>query len=239
MPKSKRATVGIVSLCMTICLLLTRMRVVPLTKTDKKGREGKEKLMEEIHECIDNYPYIWVFSVKDMRNTFLKEVRNEFKATSRFFMGKNRVMAKAFGNTPEEEYKLGLSKIAEKLNHEVGLLFTSKSPEEVQEYFKEYKQPDYARSGVVATQTVIIPEGPVMRGVDPMPHNMEALIRSLGMPTSLKNGIVTLSSPYTICKEGDTLSTNQAHLLKLFYYQLSEFSVELICCYHNGEVTEV
>ncbi|KAG0169839.1 mRNA turnover 4 [Apophysomyces sp. BC1034] len=221
MPKSRRAT------------------VVSLTKTDKKGREGKEKLMEEIHQCVDNYSYIWVFSVKDMRNTFLKEVRNEFKSNSRFFMGKNRVMAKALGNTPEEEYKEGLAKIAQQLNNEVGLLFTDKSPEEVQQYFKEYKQPDYARSGVVATETVTIPEGPVKRGVDPMPHNMEALIRSLGMPTTLKNGIVTLLSPYTICKEGDTLSTNQAHLLKLFYYQLSEFSVELICSYHNGEVTEI
>lgn len=46
-----------------------------------------------------------------MRNTFLKEIRNDFK-TSRFFYGKNRVMAKALGNTPEEEYKPGLSKIA-------------------------------------------------------------------------------------------------------------------------------
>lgn len=52
-----------------------------------------------------------------------------------------------------------------------------------------------------------------MRGVDPMPNNMEPLLRSLGMPTMLKNGVVTLPAPYTICKEGDTLSTNQAHLL--------------------------
>ena len=46
-----------------------------------------------------------------MRNTFLKEIRNELK-TSRFFYGKNRVMAKALGTTPEEEYKEGVSKIA-------------------------------------------------------------------------------------------------------------------------------
>lgn len=58
-----------------------------------------------------------------------------------------------------------------------------------------------------------LPEGPVSRGVDPMPHNMEPLLRSLGMPTVLKNGVVTLPIPYTICREGETLSTNQAHLL--------------------------
>lgn len=46
-----------------------------------------------------------------MRNTYLKEIRNDFK-DSRFFFGKNRVMAKALGTTPEEEYKDGLSGIA-------------------------------------------------------------------------------------------------------------------------------
>ncbi|CAO3575896.1 unnamed protein product [Absidia cylindrospora] len=204
MPKSKRST------------------VVSLTKTDKKGHEGKEKLIEQ-----------------DMRNAFLKEVRNELKASSRFFMGRNRVMAKALGTTAEEEYKEGLSAIAKQLHSEVGLLFTDKSPQEIQQYFTNYIQPDYARSGNIANETVIIPEGPVKRGADPMPHNMEPLVRSLGMPTSLKNGIVTLHFPYTICRDGETLSTNQAHLLKLFYRQLAEFRVDLTCYYHQGKVVEV
>lgn len=46
-----------------------------------------------------------------MRNTYLKEIRHDFN-DSRFFYGKNRVMAKALGTTPEEEYKEGISGIA-------------------------------------------------------------------------------------------------------------------------------
>lgn len=46
-----------------------------------------------------------------MRNSYLKEIRHDFK-DSRFFFGKNRVMAKALGTTVEEEYKEGLSAIA-------------------------------------------------------------------------------------------------------------------------------
>jgi mRNA turnover protein 4 len=125
------------------------------------------------------------------------------------------------------------------LSSEVGLLFTNKPAEEVKTYFAEFVKPDYARSGAVATQTITLPEGPVRRGADPMPHNMEPLLRSLGMPTILKNGIVTLLVPYTICMEGETLSTNQAHLLKLFYHQLAEFSVDLISYYHNGQVHQL
>lgn len=119
------------------------------------------------------------------------------------------------------------------------MLFTNKTPEEVKNYFQEFVKPDYARSGAIATETISLPEGPVKRGADPVPHNMEPLLRSLGMPTALKNGIVTLLVPYTLCMEGENLSTNQAHLLKLFYHQLAEFSVDLISYYHNGEVQQI
>lgn len=119
------------------------------------------------------------------------------------------------------------------------MLFTNKTPEEVKTYFQEFVKPGYARSGAVATETISLPEGPVKRGSEPVPHNMEPLLRSLGMPTSLKNGIVTLLVPYTICMTGETLSTNQSHLLKLFYHQLAEFSVDLISYYHNGKVEQI
>lgn len=65
MPKSKRA------------------KVVHLTKTEKKGKELNLKLFSNIREAADKYQYIFVFSVDNMRNTYLKEVRSEF-ADSRY-----------------------------------------------------------------------------------------------------------------------------------------------------------
>jgi mRNA turnover protein 4 len=65
MPKSKRA------------------RVVHLTKVDKKGKELTLKLFSNVRECLDHYQYCFVFSVENMRNTYLKDVRSEF-SDSRF-----------------------------------------------------------------------------------------------------------------------------------------------------------
>lgn len=45
------------------------------------------------------------------------------------------------------------------------------------------------------------------------PHNMEPQLRQLGMPTTLVNGIVTLTKEFTICTQGQALSPEQAHLL--------------------------
>ena len=57
-----------------------RNKVVTLSKTQKKpGRENNEKLYEQVQECVDKYQHIFVFSVENMRNTYLKDVRNELE----------------------------------------------------------------------------------------------------------------------------------------------------------------
>ncbi|KAJ1950180.1 mRNA turnover and ribosome assembly protein, partial [Linderina macrospora] len=130
-----------------------RSQVVTLSKTKSKGREAKSTLMEDVRAASDTYDYVWVFSVENMRNAYLKTVRNNFK-TSRFFFGSNKVMAKALGKTAEEEIKPSMHQIAEQLTGEVGLLFTNNSVKDVQKAFDEYEADDYARSGCIATEKV-------------------------------------------------------------------------------------
>jgi len=217
-----------------------RSKLVSLTKTQKKGREEKEILVEQIQKCVDKFEYIWVFNIDNMRNYYLKEVRNDLN-TSRFFFGKNKIMAKALGNTPEDEYKQNLSKLAERLVGTVGLLFTNVPPMEIQQYFDNFKKDDYARSGFIATSDFVVPAGPVTRGEDklPFPSNMEPQLRKLGLPTTLKTGVVTCLYDYTVCRKGDTLSPEQAQLLKHFFIQMSEFKVTLKCYYKDGAVNNV
>jgi mRNA turnover protein 4 len=52
-----------------------------------------------------------------------------------------------------------------------------------------------------------------MRGDAPVPNNMEPHLRKLGLPTELIQGIVHLRSDYTVCKEGEALSPEQAQIL--------------------------
>lgn len=55
-----------------------RNKVVSLTKTEKKpGRENNERLFNKIRESIDQYQTCLVFSIENMRNTHLKEVRTD------------------------------------------------------------------------------------------------------------------------------------------------------------------
>lgn len=73
-----------------------------LTKTNKKGLLLKQKIIEEIRNSLNKYEHIFLFTVDNMRNTKLKDLRSEWK-DSRFFFGKNKVMSVALGRNKSDE----------------------------------------------------------------------------------------------------------------------------------------
>lgn len=49
----------------------------------------------------------------------------------RFFFGKNKVMMRALGRTPDDEYRENLHKVANHLQGQMGLMFTNAKEKEV------------------------------------------------------------------------------------------------------------
>ncbi|KAK1756015.1 mRNA turnover and ribosome assembly protein [Echria macrotheca] len=238
MPKSKRA------------------RVFHLTQVTKKTREQKEKLFENIRECVPQYKYCFVFSIDNMRNSYLKDVRHELK-DCRLFFGKTKLTARALGTTPEEAQADGIHKLTPYLTGSVGLLFTNRDPSSITSYFESLTQVDFARAGTRATRTFTIAPGvvystggevPAEHDV-PVAHTLEPELRRLGVPTRMVRGRVMLggdedgqgSEGYTVCREGDVLDSRQTRLLKLFSVCMSEFRVKLLAYWsaENGGVTEL
>lgn len=205
-----------------------RDKKVSLTKTKKKGLEGKQNLVDEVRKCVDLYDRIFVFSVHNMRNSKLKDVRNAWKH-SRFFFGKNKVMMLALGKNSDSEYAENIHAISEKLVGEVGILFTSKTKEEVVEWFASYGEHDYARAGFTADSTVVLEEGPLKQ----FSHAIEPHLRKLGLPVALQKGVVTMLQTHTVCKEGEPLTPEQANILKLLKVCMAEFKIHLDFCWEK------
>ncbi|KAK7915697.1 hypothetical protein WMY93_011458 [Mugilogobius chulae] len=145
-----------------------RDKKISLTKTAKKGLELKQKLIEELRKCADTYTNLFIFSVANMRNNKLKDVRTAWKH-SRFFFGKNKVMMVALGKRDTDEYKDNLHKVTKHLRGEVGVLFTNKTKEEVQEF---------CAAGNQAQMDVTLDEGPL----EQFTHSMEPQLRQLDCP---------------------------------------------------------
>ncbi|KAL8574944.1 hypothetical protein ACOMHN_052109 [Nucella lapillus] len=199
MPRSKRATI----------------------KKNKKGFGLKEKLTETVRSCAEKYDRCFIFAVHNMRNIHLKDLREKWRSDSRFLMGKKTVIKVAVGKGPEDEPMDGLHLVGKHLAGEAGLLFTMKKKAEVLKFFKGYKVADFARSGDVATETVVLEAGPLK--VDHC-HSMEPQLRQWGLPTSLVKGVITLTQEHTVCKKGEKLNPEKCRILKLFGYQMADFT---------------
>jgi mRNA turnover protein 4 len=137
------------------------------------------------------------------------------------------VISHALGTDSGSEYMRELHHISNALKGNVGLLFTNRNISETIRYFKNYSRRDYAKSGSVATSTIELPAGPLLLNGEPFPHSLEPQIRQLGMPTQLKHGVVSLTTPFTICKKGDILTPEQGRLLKMFLIEMAHFKLQL------------
>lgn len=211
-----------------------RNKIVSLTKTEKKGRENKELLAESLREAMDKYAYIYVLNVENMRNLFLKEIRQAWVG-SKIVFGRTKLMQKVIGHTEEDEYLENSHELAPIIKGDVGLLFTDEKPQVVTDYFDSYVKADFARSGFVSPIEFVVPEGVVYStgGQQPieddvaLPHSLESELRGLGMPTRLDKGKIVLGAPYTVCRKGQTLDSKQARLLKQFGVACAEFKVSV------------
>jgi len=207
-----------------------RERVVPLTKTEKKGREAKNDMIDLVRQSLQEYDSLYVFSFDLMRTKLFAQVRKEWPS-DRFFLGRNKVMQVALGKTQAEELAPGSHNISARLQGTCGLLFTNKPDAEVRAWFSSYSVRDFARSGCVAESTVELPEGLL----DGFQHTQELQLRKLGLPTKLIEGKVCMLHEHTVCTEGRPLTPEQATMLQLLDMKQSDFKLELVCRYSDGQ----
>lgn len=223
-----------------------RTKLVTLAQTEKKGRENKERIFDEVRECLDKFKYVWVLGLENVRTPVLQDIRSDWIG-SKLILGKRKVLEKALGSTPEEAYKENLNKLTKHTNGVCGLLFTDEDFETVKAYFTAYTKADFCRAKEKSPISLTVPEGivysrggqiPIEEDV-PMSHSMEETMRNkFQMPTRIKMGKIVLEAPYKVCEEGEVLDVRQALILKLFGVAASEFKVKMIA-YYDGEKEEV
>jgi mRNA turnover protein 4 len=197
-----------------------RNKVISLTKVKKKPREEKDKLIDKIRTNCEKLQRVFLVSLENERTSFIQEIRKRLRP-SELVCAKNKVMQLALGTTPAQECQDGVHKIAERISGPCALLFTNKTPVEVQTVFQEYRPSDYARSGATATETVTLKKG--VDALARLPHSIEAHLRQLGLPTQLKEGVIHLLGDHTVCKKGQEISSDAAQLLKLLEIKQAQF----------------
>jgi mRNA turnover protein 4 len=202
---------------------------VSLTKTKQDRRGNKSKLIDSIRAAAEQFSSAYVFSMENVRSERFKELRAEW-SDSRFFLGKNRLMALALGETPEAAHRPALDELAADVHGDVGLLFTDRAHKAVASFFASYGTADYARAGFMPEASVRVEAG----RLETLPHTMLDQLRKLGMPVRLDKGVLVLPQAYSLCTAGKALTPEQGRLLKYFGHQLAVFKMQLVSSVRAG-----
>lgn len=110
-----------------------RNKIVNLTKVGKKVVSGKKlTLVENIEKHLKDYKYVYVFSFKNMTTVPMQELRNYWN-TSKFVIGKNKVLQVALGRSEDEEPRPNTHKLSKFLKASSGLFFSNEIPDIVLE----------------------------------------------------------------------------------------------------------
>ena len=177
-----------------------RNKVVALTKVKKKGREGKEAIVENVQSALEEYPNAYVLSFGQMRAGPFKELAHTMKSDSKFFLGKNKVVQVALGKGAEDEVVDNSHLLSKFMRGQVCLLFTKKSKKELQETLSNYQVDDFATAGTKATYTVHLEKG--TDALSGFSHSMEGYFKQMGLPVKLNFGKIELLSEVYVCREG-------------------------------------
>ncbi|ODV59018.1 ribosome assembly factor MRT4 ASCRUDRAFT_77428 [Ascoidea rubescens DSM 1968] len=212
-----------------------RARLVTLSKTDKKGRQNKNRIFDLIRSNIDSYNYLWLLDLRNIRTPTLQSIRADWKG-SKIVLAKTAVMRESLGKLPSNEYAPNLSLLSKRITGSSTLLFTNEQPQVVKDYFTAFVTKDFARANSISPISFTIPEGIIYSTAGqisveedvPISHSLEPTFRNkFNIPTRIKNGKVVLDSPFNVCQKGDKLSIVQSLILKQFGIACAEFKVKI------------
>jgi mRNA turnover protein 4 len=216
---------------------------VHLTKTSKRAtRDHKTASIQEVRDAVDKHENLYLFSYENMRSNKFKDIRMHFRQTkdemempTKIFLGKNKLMQIALGKTPEDEYADNLRHVSKQVTSSVGLIFTSRPRSDVEGFFADFSEPDFARAGFVSPRDVVITNEMLFNQPVSM---LEQQFRKKGLPVKIDNGKIVLlddMGEHRLCREGETLTPEKCKLLTFFGVKLSNFRVKLVSRWSNGE----
>lgn len=177
---------------------------------------------------------MFVFRYRNFRNEPFRELREDLRATSKFNLSAKGMLRAAIGGDASSELLPGLSELSPLLTKSSGLLFTTLTEDEVRERVGAFSVEDYARAGTKATETFSLPAGPLTLYGDALPHTLEPQLRKHGLPTKLDKGVVTLLADTVVCREGETLTPDQAAILRHFDQKQATFEIALAAVWEKS-----
>lgn len=189
----------------------------------------KVALVENLRRLIEQYP---VIGLLDMENLPARQLR-KMKALLRgkgviMTMARKRLLRRALESAKKENIIL----LAEKLTGMPALLFTQENPFSLYALLQKNKSAASARPGQKSPRDIVVPAGPTNFAPGPIISELAAV----GIKTGVEGGKLVVKSDATLVKEGESISSKVAEVLKRLDIHPMEIGLTLHAVWENGLV---
>jgi len=200
-------------------------------KTPKKNKSEKVEQGNTIRENLLKYERVYVVRFNYMKTDRINDIRRKYRSSTLCF-AKHKILNHSLGLTADTEARPQMHLLNQYIDGQSALFMTNEPHSEVISFFSSLTEPEFANAGFVATESYVVPEGPLSQ----FSFSMDGFLRELGLPVRLENGVITNVRDYEVCSPGQTLTKNQANLLKQFQVKMDSFQAQVVALWENGAI---
>jgi large subunit ribosomal protein L10 len=183
---------------------------------------------DNLRALAKKFSIIGVVDVQGLPAPQFQDMRGSLKKSAEIVIVKKNV-AEIVLKELESQFK-GISKLVEKMDGIVGLIFTNDNPFSLYKFVQKNKSQAPARAGQKAPKSIVVPKGPT-------PFSPGPIIGELGkfkIKAGINAGKVEIKEDSIVAKEGDVISAELAGILTRLNIQPMEVGLNIKAVYEKG-----
>ena len=207
-----------------------RTKEISLTATSRKGRGGKERLLQKLRTLSGlnkmsktSFSNILVIGYTNFNNKCQAKLREFLHPTSRVVFGKKSIVRLFFSELMEQNH---LDKDLMEAFVKDGLaavVFTNMVPDALRTRLESFKVIEFAQPGAISPANVVLTKGEKVFAK--LSASNVDYLRLLGLDVDVKNGQLLLVNDFLAATKGEKLESHQCKLLKLLGLKIGKANI--------------
>ena len=188
-------------------------------------KKEKPKKVEELAELIRKYKCVGIVNLHALPASQLQEIKQSLRGKAVIKASKKVIIKRALE-------KLGLGKLAEKLQGQPALILSNESPFSLYATIKRNKTSRAAKLGDVATSDIVVEAG----ATDLPPGPAISTLQKAGIKAKIEGGKITIIQPATLCKKGEKITGSVLDVCNLLKLKPIEVMLDLVAAWEDGVI---
>jgi large subunit ribosomal protein L10 len=184
-------------------------------------------MYNQLQDLVQQSNVIALSKITKVRATQLMTIRKKFRSDIRILVIKNKVAQRAFDKVKNVK---GLENLAEKLEGQCALMFTSISPLKLNLILNKNRVFLSAKGGDIATKNITIPSGNT--GLTPGPVLSE--FKESNVQTRIEQGSIWVSKDTIVASPGTIISAKLASLMSKLNIKPIEAGISIHAAIEEG-----